>query len=610
MRPTETTPTEPPSVLGTLYSPTYEARTSPLPCTNCPETGFWSSASRFLQKFTGLRVAWDLGSPKFVLPEGEEARWWEQEKGLLGRIRSWWSLSSRLIVSPYREKSPISLGGLRREEVLYLLYSHFVLGNLLVGGDHAVSLRRVRGWDGRWRTLYGTGVIAFDVDIPLEKCRDDVSGFLREVRVRVGLKGLFSMSHSRRVHVYFLFRGRLLLSRAFELGKAIEGAFYDFLPQARGRIALHPSNPDRPGKALFLPLGFLSDGEESVDIGYPTPLSSLVSFLGERVNEVPGAWVGWGSRRARRRGVGLVSGGSGSSSAGSSSVDGGGVSAVDSGVVPAGSEDLDGSSEEKRGSSGSGVISLGNEGSSRVDGGADILVPKVGRGWVSWGPYSQGANVNIFRSAVREVSTFYVRGQRQNLVLGLAGLGVRLGLGEEEVLRELEPLLSGDEERSKRLEGVRRTFQRAEGGQSVAWRPWLAVSPHVDLPNRLVVFLDVNFDLLDQKAGELKMSPKVLRLVVIIAAEVVSKSLLGRSWLGYDALAKRWKASKRDISAAFRILLGKGILERVEKGFCTPLPGGRKLRFPSGYRLLREELLLVMGEEEFFGEVVKLLRRG
>ncbi len=229
---------------------------------------------------------------------------------------------------------------------------------------------------------------------------------------------------------------------------------------------------------------------------------------------------------------------------------------------------------------------------------------------MSWGPYSQGANVNIFRSAVREVSTFYVRGQRQNLVLGLAGLGVRLGLGEEEVLRELEPLLSGDEERSKRLEGVRRTFQRAEGGQSVAWRPWLAVSPHVDLPNRLVVFLDVNFDLLDQKAGELKMSPKVLRLVVIIAAEVVSKSLLGRSWLGYDALAKRWKASKRDISAAFRILLGKGILERVEKGFCTPLPGGRKLRFPSGYRLLREELLLVMGEEEFFGEVVKLLRRG
>lgn len=606
-------------VPGTLYNPNIKLHALYLG----EEFGsreFHQRIGGFLKEFPSLGPVLDMSLPVYLPPDNGFYVGNKRQDRLLSKLRKLFSLPLlRFIVSPLRPggKAPLRLKLVRRKEAVYLLFLHFVVGNLLVGSDHALLVRGRRGSTGHWVRVYGTRVVALDIDLPAAVYRGLVEEFLYQVRMELGLMGFYGLSYSGRLRVYYLFQHTLRLGTAHSLGVRLKEAFLDILPPGdrssyRGFVESFPTNPQGPGKSLFLPLGFVSDGLETVSLGYPTPLSSLVTFLEQRLNP-------FGEPARRQRSLSAPPKGRRIASRGSTP-----IRVQEEASSPQVQEEVSSllglrdPSAAPVPSEGSFAEDVFQEGQCRGHGdqvcglGGGIegsLGPGKGaEGLFRWPLYQEPDRMG-FRSAVQAAAFHYLPGSRQNLTLGLAAFGAELGLSESEVLRELEPLLEGDEERDKRVRGIRNTFRRIERGQRVAWRHWMEGVSSVKFPERVAAFLQANADLCDGYAANLGVSPRVLRLAVLILAEVVSKSIFGRVRLGYDALSKRWRASKRDVSAAIKILLGKGLLVRVEKGFFTPLPEGRgKIKYASAYELGNSDSLPLQDEREFFLAVVRLLR--
>lgn len=576
-------------VVGTLYSP----------YTDQLEVDSRRRINQFLSRYPGLGYAWDLSMPKYIplasSPQGEYVLRGRHRR-YVSSIRSLFSMSyRRVIVSSWR-KHPVRLRLGSNDELLFLVDWHFVSGTVLLGSDHAVRLRGKRGPNGRWTPTYGTRVVALDVDLPAGGYRGFVEDFLLGIREKEGLMGFYGLSYSGRMHVYFLFKKTLPLRRAFALGRKLCEKFLSLLPtQKRSAVSFYPSNDKAPGKTLFLPIGFVSNGLASVDIGFPTPLSSLVSFFEENLNDFPDLPTGKGSNAVR----GLAR---------SYSIEVGfSPSPFPTRPLGAVGKPGEGSVEEKTFPVGLGVEREDHAGGISDEEGA---LPQLAEDSAPGRPYvllDHELALEAFRSAVRRVAPYYAPGNRQDTVMGLAGFGARLGVDKAAALQEIEPLLEGDEERAKREKAFTITYQKAEEGRTVAWRPWLEDLLITRLPEDVASFMEANSDLCNRFADRLRVSPRILRLAIIILAEVVSKSLLGKALLGYNALAKRWRASKRDVSAAFKILLSKGLIHRAEKGFYTLFPDGGKKGVPSSYQLLNDELLQVDNAEKFFLTVVHLL---
>lgn len=514
---------------------------------------------------------------------------------LLARLRALFSLPQRCLLLASPDKRVFSvLEGLSRTEVLLALYLHFELGVLLVGTDHAVSRRgkRVGSW---WMPRYGTRVVALDVDCPLEAFRAQVVGFLAEVRDSLGLWGFYGSSFSGQVHLYFLFRKTVPLKRAYQLGQFLRKlALRHFPRDSVKEVVAYPTRESGPGRFLLLPLRCLGDGLKHVEFGYPSPLGPMVRFLEERLNswdqvsqrlEFPDKTQPKAPFRARASVLPHAKrdkaplGESSSKSARAKSPD----------ALPPGSQDPS--------------YPLSWEDYYALHRGDKVNPVFPEEGWLEQG------TLEGLRRLISSASLGYVKGSRQNLILGLAGFAARQGIPEEVFLQEVQHLLQGDEEKSKRLYGIRRTYQRARARREVCWHDFLEGVLGGGLLQEVQSFLETNPDRLGAWARDLGLSSSTVRLALLISAEVLEKaSLFGVARIGYNATAKRYRVSKRTVSEALGLLKRAGVIQRVEVGFFHPDASGNKVSKGSAYLPL-PELLQVRKEQGLLEAVLGALSR-
>lgn len=502
---------------------------------------------------------------------------------LLARLRELFSLPQRCLLLASPDKRVFSvLEGLSRTEVLLALYLHFELGVLLVGTDHVVSRRgkRVGSW---WMPRYGTRVVALDVDCPLEAFRAQVAGFLAEVRDSLRLQGFYSSSFSGQVHLYFLFRETVPLKRAYQLGQSLRKlALRHFPRDSVKEVVAYPTRESGPGRFLLLPLRYLGDGLEHVEFGYPSPLGPMVRFLEERLN----SWDQVSQRLeslnetqpkapSRARALVLLHAKRDKAPLGEPSSKSAEVESPD--ALPPRSQDPSHPlpSEDHH------ALHRGGKGNP--------VFPE--EDWLE-----QGA-LEVLRRLISSASLGYVKGSRQNLILGLAGFAARQGVPEEMFLQEVQHLLKGDEEKGKRLYAIRRTYQRARAGREVSWYNFLEGTLGGGLLEEVQGSLERNPDRLEAWARDLGLSPSTLRLALLISAEVLEKaSLFGVARIGYNVTAKRYRVSKRTVSEALGLLRRARVIQRVEVGFFHPDASGNKVSRGSAYLPLPEFLQVREGQ--------------
>jgi len=231
---------------------------------------------------------------------------------------------------------------------------------------------------------------------------------------------------------------------------------------------------------------------------------------------------------------------------------------------------------------------------------------------------SFSSSEEMFLALVDRMKEFYMKGNRQNIIFALSGLGAHLGLGMPFVQDALQVLISNDEEYKKRQYLILRAYRRKNENRPLKFLSILREYLGEDFDKFFIYATskilpyDSNIDVLLNAIDKYieKNEKKGKKYVVRILKHIREKVLLfGTKFiLGYNALSSGLKMSKTDVSNVLKELQKAKVITREKRGYFM-IEDGKIVSVGSLYRLNPKQLFRLVGNRisDEFAELLKNL---